>query len=52
VFFKRAKDAVDSGEALNPGSIFVYTVCGYTVEGEALDNYPVCKAKKEKFRIF
>ena len=52
VFFKRAKDADDSREDLKPGSIFVCTVCGYTVEGETPDNYPVCKAKKERFRIF
>ena len=28
---------------------FVCTICGYTAEGEAPDNCPVCKAAKEKF---
>ena len=29
---------------------YVCQVCGYTAEGEALDECPVCKAKKQAFR--
>ena len=29
---------------------YVCTVCGYTAEGEAPDDCPVCKAKKKAFR--
>ena len=29
---------------------YVCEVCGYTVEGEAPDNCPVCKAKKQAFK--
>lgn len=51
-FYKRAKDTADSGEDTDLGLVCVCTVCGYTVEGEAPDNCPICKAKKEKFRVF
>ena len=29
---------------------YICQVCGYTAEGEAPDNCPVCKARKESFR--
>jgi rubrerythrin len=29
---------------------YVCSVCGYTVEGEAPDDCPVCKAKKQSFK--
>ncbi|MFB0558103.1 MAG: rubrerythrin family protein, partial [Candidatus Bathyarchaeia archaeon] len=51
-FYKRAKDAADSGEDTDLGPVCVCTVCGYTVEGEAPDNCTICKAKKDKFRVF
>jgi rubrerythrin len=30
---------------------YVCSVCGYTAEGEAPDDCPVCKAKKQAFRL-
>jgi rubrerythrin len=50
--FEKAKTAVDKGEDADLGPIQVCSVCGYTVEGEAPDNCPVCQAKKEKFQAF
>jgi rubrerythrin len=29
---------------------YVCSVCGYTAEGEAPDDCPVCKAKKQAFK--
>mgnify|MGYP005831051479 CR=1 FL=1 len=51
-FFKKAKRAVDSGRDLELGSIGVCEICGYTVEGVLPEECPICKAKKDKFRIF
>ncbi|MFP4315050.1 MAG: rubrerythrin family protein [Desulfovibrionales bacterium] len=50
--FERAKEAVDSGRDLEIGPIQVCNVCGFTLEGDAPDNCPVCKAKREKFESF
>jgi rubrerythrin len=47
-----AKSAVDAGKDADIAQISVCEICGYTVEGEAPDNCPVCNAKKEKFRKF
>ena len=45
------KAALDSlGEKSAEADYFVCQVCGYTVEGEAPDECPVCKAKKQAFR--
>ncbi|MHA1803405.1 MAG: rubrerythrin family protein [Promethearchaeota archaeon] len=50
--FEKAKKAVDSKKDVQLGSIQVCGVCGYTLEGEAPDNCPICKAKKEMFKAF
>jgi rubrerythrin len=49
-FYQRAKDAAVSGDDLDLGKVCVCVVYGYTLEGEAPDTCPVCKAKKDKFR--
>lgn len=41
--------ALDNLEALEETDIYVCNVCGYTCEGEAPDECPVCKAKKQAF---
>jgi len=51
-FFQRAKEAADSGSDLELGPVYVCGVCGHTVEGEAPDPCPICKAKRNKFRVF
>jgi len=50
--FEKAKGAVDGGKDVELDEVQVCEVCGYTLEGEAPDVCPVCKAKKEKFRAY
>jgi rubrerythrin len=45
--FKKALETMEKKEVVD---IFVCSVCGYTVEGEAPDNCPICKAVKKLFR--
>ncbi len=45
--FKKALETMEKKELVD---IFVCSVCGYTVEGEAPDNCPICKAVKKLFR--
>jgi len=47
--FQKARDAVVAGYDVELGPVQVCSVCGYTLEGEAPDECPVCKAKKDKF---
>ena len=51
-FFKKAKDAADSGKDVQLGPMQICTVCGWTYEGDAPDVCPICGAKKDKFRTF
>ena len=41
--------ALDNLETLQEADIYVCNVCGYTCEGEAPDECPVCKAKRKAF---
>ncbi|MEJ2252100.1 MAG: rubrerythrin family protein [Candidatus Lokiarchaeota archaeon] len=50
--YEKAKSAIDENKKLDLGPIQVCEVCGYTLEGEAPDNCPICNAKKEKFKEF
>ena len=50
--FEKAKAAVDGGNDVPLQAIHVCEVCGYTVEGEAPERCPLCKATKERFRAF
>ncbi|MFW6414947.1 MAG: rubrerythrin family protein [Thermodesulfobacteriota bacterium] len=52
MLFEKAKQAVDNGDDMKLEAVQVCEVCGYTLEGEAPDNCPVCSAKKEKFTTF
>ena len=51
-FYERAKDAADQDKDLELDQIGVCIVCGYTVEGEAPERCPICKAKKDRFSVF
>ena len=44
--YQKALDNLDNQEVTD---IYVCKVCGYTCEGEAPDECPVCKAKKQAF---
>ena len=50
--FAAAKALVDSGKDYDQTRIQICRVCGYTIEGDAPDICPICKAKKEFFREF
>jgi rubrerythrin len=50
--YTEAKAAVEAGKDYDIGSIFICSVCGHTVEGEAPDRCPVCNAKREKYVEF
>lgn len=50
--YQKAKQAVDGGEDVDLGPIRICEVCGYTVEGDAPERCPICKALKERFKSF
>jgi len=52
VMFENAKTAVEKGKDMKLGKVQVCEICGYTLEGDAPDNCPICGAKKEKFKAF
>jgi rubrerythrin len=52
MMFEKAKEAVDSGKDVELCAVQVCEVCGYTLEGDAPDNCPICSAKKEQFTAF
>lgn len=50
--YKTAKTAAESGKDADVGKMHVCTVCGWTGEGDAPDNCPLCNAKKELIQLF
>ena len=50
--FQKAKAAVDGGQDVKLCTVQICDVCGYTLEGDAPDACPVCKAKKERFKAY
>jgi len=50
--YTEAKQAAKEGKDVDLGNVYICSVCGYTVEGEAPDTCPVCGASKEKFVKF
>jgi rubrerythrin len=48
--YTKALEAVEAGGDLEEKDIYVCQVCGHTVDDEAPDECPVCKAKKEAFK--
>ncbi|MHA1792109.1 MAG: rubrerythrin family protein [Promethearchaeota archaeon] len=52
--YSDAIKAVESGKDFNieGQKISICTVCGHTIFGDAPDECPICKAKKEKFKVF
>ena len=45
--YSKARTAVEAGEDTQIGEVYVCSVCGWTGEGHAPDNCPLCNAKKE-----
>ena len=52
LLFEKAAEAVVEANDVELEALQVCEVCGYTLEGEAPDNCPVCQAKKDKFTEF
>ena len=50
--YSAAKAAVETGKDYDIGPVYICSVCGHTVEGEAPDRCPVCNAKRAKYRKF
>jgi rubrerythrin len=50
--YEAAKTAVEAGGDATVGTLQICDVCGWTVEGEAPDVCPLCKAKKDRFKAF
>ena len=48
--YSKALETVKSGSDLPAKKIYVCEICGNTVEGQAPDSCPVCKAAREKFK--
>lgn len=50
--FEKAREAVEKGKDVKLGAVQVCAVCGYTLEGEAPDQCPLCKAAGDQFVAF
>ncbi len=48
-FYEKASKALDQGQDIEVGDLYVCTHCGYTVEGAAPEKCPFCGKPKEKF---
>ncbi|MGQ9553348.1 MAG: rubrerythrin family protein [Anaerolineae bacterium] len=47
--YNEALQALNAGHDLPVAKMFVCSICGYTVRGEAPDKCPICGAAKDKF---
>lgn len=50
--YSKAKQAIEGGKDVQVGDVYVCSKCGYTVEGSAPDECPVCRAKREAFKKY
>jgi len=50
--YKQAQGPVESGKDIEYTPIHVCGVCGFTMEGDAPDNCPVCGTPKDQFKEF
>jgi rubrerythrin len=50
--YESAKKAAKAGNDIDAGDVYICPVCGFTHIGEPPDRCPVCKAKKEVFKVF
>ena len=50
--YQKAQQDLESDSDIKLSSVYVCSVCGHTVEGEAPDRCPVCGATKDKFSRF
>lgn len=50
--YKSAKATAEKGKDIELGDVYICTVCGHTVEGQAPEFCPVCGVKAKMFRKF
>lgn len=50
--YKKAQETVERGEDIEYKPVHVCSVCGFTAEGDAPDQCPMCGSPKEKFKEF
>jgi len=50
--YRKAKELAEKGEDYPDVKIYICSVCGHTVEGEAPDKCPICGVSKDKFVEF
>ncbi|NVM56182.1 MAG: rubrerythrin family protein [Candidatus Helarchaeota archaeon] len=50
--YDAAIEAVSAGKDIAKKKYWICPVCGFTGEGDPPENCPVCKTKKERFKIF
>ena len=50
--YAQALEAAEAGKDAQVGEVHVCEVCGWTGTGEAPDECPLCKARKDRFRTF
>ncbi|MCF7893344.1 MAG: rubrerythrin family protein, partial [Candidatus Omnitrophica bacterium] len=50
--YKEAKEEVSQEKDITLSDLYICDVCGHTVEGEAPEVCPICKAKRERFQKF
>jgi rubrerythrin len=50
--YGEARKVALEGKDVEFGEVYICPVCGFTHIGEPPDRCPVCKAKKESFRVF
>jgi len=48
--YKMVMEAVESGNDIEEGDIFVCQVCGNTIKRQPPDNCPICGVPKERFK--
>jgi rubrerythrin len=51
-FYRRAMKYAEKGIDMPLDDMCVCEICGYTVEGEAPEQCPICKARNDKFEFF
>jgi rubrerythrin len=52
VMYGEAQETVKTGSDIKAQKVFVCSVCGHTIFGDAPDRCPICKAVKAKYKEF
>jgi len=52
VMYGEAQETIKAGSDLKAQKVFVCSVCGHTIFGDAPDRCPICKAVKAKYKEF